>query len=123
MDKQTKYNLLFDYYGNLLTEKQQLIMQLAFGEDMSLAEIAEQLNISRQGVYDQIKKSGKLLEDYEKKLGFWESEQNSQLELKQALAELAALRKTLTGNYSEEAEAELKKVETRLKKLIVRVEE
>jgi len=61
---------LFDTYGNLLTEKQREIIELYYHYDLSLGEISEQLHISRQGVYDSIKKSQQLLRDYEQRLGF-----------------------------------------------------
>jgi hypothetical protein len=67
-----KTALLFDFYGQLLTEKQQEVMHLYFEGDYSLREIAEELQVSRQAVHDMIKKSRKALEDYEGKLGLAE---------------------------------------------------
>ncbi len=61
-----RLTMLFDYYGKLLTEKQQTIMQLYFFHDFSLAEIAEKLSISRQGVYDHLQRAEGVLNDYEK---------------------------------------------------------
>lgn len=60
--------LLFDFYGPLLTEKQQRAINLHYENDLSLTEIAEHLNITRQAVYDLLKRSVALLEDYEKRL-------------------------------------------------------
>ena len=60
---------LMDFYGPLLTEHRREVMRLYCEEDMTLAEIAEQLEITRQGVSDAIKKAKAQLEDYEKKLG------------------------------------------------------
>ena len=62
--------LLLDFYGAMLTEKQYQCMDLHFNEDLSLSEIAEQLTISRQAVYDLIKRSQDILKNYEDKLGF-----------------------------------------------------
>lgn len=62
-------SLLLDYYGSFLTEKQRDIICLWVDEDMSLAEIAEMKNISRQGVRDAIQRSEKQLNDMENKLG------------------------------------------------------
>lgn len=68
-DKILQMNLLFDFYGQLLTERQQDILQLYYIDDLSLGEISEQLSISRQAVYDTMKRAEKLLFEYEEKLG------------------------------------------------------
>jgi len=60
---------LFDFYGSLLTEKQQEAIQLYYYQDLSLSEIAERLEISRQGVYDHLHRGEEALRDYEVKLG------------------------------------------------------
>ncbi|CDF57919.1 YlxM family DNA-binding protein [Thermobrachium celere] len=69
MDKLSYIVLLLDFYRNLLTEKQRDIMSRHYEEDMSLAEIAEEYGISRQAVHDIIKRSEKILIDYENELG------------------------------------------------------
>ena len=69
IEKTNKINLLFDFYGPLLTIKQGEAIKLYYVEDYSLAEIAEKLNISRQGVYDLLKRGEEALINYEKKLG------------------------------------------------------
>jgi predicted DNA-binding protein YlxM (UPF0122 family) len=68
VDKKTRINILFDFYGSLLTEKQQEFITYYFNEDFSLAEIAENHQISRQAVNDHLKRAELLLEDYESKL-------------------------------------------------------
>ena len=60
--------LLYDFYGELLTDHQQEIYEQFVLEDLSLSEIAESAGISRQGVHDLIKRCNKLLEGYEAKL-------------------------------------------------------
>jgi len=68
MEKNLKNNLLLDFYGNMLTEKQKQIMSLYFDCDSSLSEIADELKMSRQAVYDAVKVSQNLLNSYEDKL-------------------------------------------------------
>ncbi|MBR2826843.1 MAG: sigma-70 family RNA polymerase sigma factor [Erysipelotrichaceae bacterium] len=69
MENQFDYiNELMPFYLSLLTERQQEILKLYFYEDLSLTEIAENLNISRNGVYDTLKKAEKSLKEYEDKL-------------------------------------------------------
>ena len=61
-------NMLYDFYGCLLTTKQQDIITLYYQEDLSLAEIGENLGISRAAVNDHLKRTIKIMQDYEKKL-------------------------------------------------------
>lgn len=68
MERILKVTLLYDFYGELLTDKQKNIFELYYQNDLSLAEIAEQLQISRQGVYDTLKRSENILSQYEKTL-------------------------------------------------------
>ena len=68
-DKIVQIALLFDFYGQLLTEKQIEIIDMYYNNDLSLSEIAEQQDISRQGVYDTLKRAEKTLFEYEDKLG------------------------------------------------------
>lgn len=68
MDKILKQALLYDFYGELLTEHQKSIYEDFVLNDYSLSEIGEDRNISRQGVYDIIKRCDKLLNGYEEKL-------------------------------------------------------
>lgn len=68
LEKKAYFNELFAYYQPLLTEKQQEIFEDYYANDFSLGEIAENNNISRNAVFDTIKKVEKLLENYEKKL-------------------------------------------------------
>lgn len=69
IEKKVRLGNLFAFYGQLLTEKQQEILRLYYIHDLSLGEISENLGISRQAVYDTLKRTQKLLEEYEKKLG------------------------------------------------------
>ena len=62
-------SLLLDFYGELLTDKQRECCELHFNEDLSLAEIAEQSGISRQGVWDNIRRGAAALAGIEEKTG------------------------------------------------------
>lgn len=68
-DEVTKINLLYDFYGELLSKRQREAMALYYEENLSLSEIAEEFAISRQGVHDALKNAEKSLYEYEKKLG------------------------------------------------------
>ena len=68
MLKLVELSLLYDFYGQLLTNKQQELFELYYYDDLSLREISDQLNITRQAVYDNIKRAEKLLNHYEDKL-------------------------------------------------------
>lgn len=72
MDKLGRKLLLFDVYGTLLTEKQQQAMALTYNEDYSLGEIAAMQGISRQAVFDAIRRAEEQLESYDEKLGLVE---------------------------------------------------
>ena len=61
--------LALDFYGNLLTDKMRELTEYYYFDDLSLAEISDTVGISRQAVHDTVRRSSKLLEDYEEKLG------------------------------------------------------
>ncbi len=61
--------LLFDYYGELLTERQRMCFDLRHNQDLSLAEIAQELQVSRQGVHDNLSRAEALLLNMEEKTG------------------------------------------------------
>lgn len=68
IEKTNRMNALFEFYSTLLTEKQMNYIELYYADDFSLGEIAEEYGVSRQAVYDNIKRTGKILENYERKL-------------------------------------------------------
>lgn len=61
--------LLFDYYGDLLTDRQRMCFDLRYNQDLSLAEIADELQVSRQGVHDNLSRAEALLRNMEEKTG------------------------------------------------------
>ncbi len=68
MDDIVRRNLLYDFYGELLTDHQKMIYEDAIYQDYSLSELAGQYNISRQGVHDLLRRCDRILEGYEDKL-------------------------------------------------------
>ncbi len=86
LDEFLEVSTLLYYYKNLLSDKQREYLINHFEDDLSLSEIAKNNDVSRQAVYDNIKRGIKLLKDYEEKLGFHEKE-------KQVYQELLELKK------------------------------
>lgn len=72
MEKFVEITYLFDFYQELLTEKQRELITEYYFNDLSLGELAAMYNISRQSVFDTIKKAQQKLIDYENKLQLWE---------------------------------------------------
>lgn len=68
IEKTNRFNALFDFYEQLLTTKQMQYIGLYYRDDYSLGEIAENFQVSRQAVYDNIKRTEQILENYESKL-------------------------------------------------------
>lgn len=69
MEKNVQVGLLFDFYRNILTDKQAECVDLYYNEDLSLSEISEHLGITRQGVRDNIKRAEHSLYQIEEQLG------------------------------------------------------
>ena len=70
MGKNLQISYLLDFYGDMLTEKQRDAMEQYYNDDLSLAEIAANLDITRQGVRDSIKRGEGILLELEQKVGF-----------------------------------------------------
>jgi len=68
VEKIVEQGLLYDFYGELLTEHQKQIYEARVFDNLSLSEIAEDFEISRQGVHDLVKRCDKILQGYEEKL-------------------------------------------------------
>lgn len=88
MEKLALNAILFDFYGELLTAKQQEMWNLFYNEDLSLSEIAEELSVSRQAVHDSLKRATDIMQDYDKKLNLLKLEADKEQmksQLKQAV--------------------------------------
>ena len=68
-EKNLKIGFLLDFYGDVLTERRRTVLDYYYNDDLSLAEIADEIGISRQGVRDLIKNAEEELYFYEEKLG------------------------------------------------------
>ena len=88
MPKDMNISLLFDFYGEILTEKQQDVIDYYYNDDYSLSEISELTGISRQGVRDSIKKSEEEIYGYESKLKIVEKHEEAAGLCEQAIEKL-----------------------------------
>lgn len=82
LEKTLRMNYLYDFYQSLLTSKQSKYMELYYLDDWSLGEIAEQYEVSRQAVYDNIRRTESMLEEYEEKLSLFSKFEERQKLLK-----------------------------------------
>ena len=119
MAKNLQMGVLLDIYGALLTERQREMMDLYYNDDLSLSEIAEQYEISRQGVHDALKRSEETLRHYDNALGLAAAQQQQKdqlLEFKsQALEALDECRKVTFGkNIAEKVIALLENLDSKL---------
>lgn len=118
MDKNTNYILLFDCYQALLTDKQREMMDLYYNQDFTLVEIAEEMNISRQGVYDHLKRTAHLLQQYEEKIGLLETFQRQNKVIQRMKKNIAIIESQLVGNpNAEDSLRQLKQLKDSLEQL------
>lgn len=68
LEKTTQVNFLYDFYQSLLTDKQREYMELYYLEDYSLGEISEVFDVSRQAIFDNVRRTEAMLKNYEEKL-------------------------------------------------------
>nr|WP_307774453.1 sigma factor-like helix-turn-helix DNA-binding protein [uncultured Cetobacterium sp.] len=82
LDEMLEVSILLDYYKNLLSDRQKEYLLEHFEEDLSLTEIGKKHNVSRQAVYDNIKRGIKILRGYENKIGFYKRDRELLAQLK-----------------------------------------
>jgi hypothetical protein len=109
MDKNVKVSLLLDIYGKLLTDKQYQMLDDYYNNDLSLAEVAENVGITRQAVRDNLLKGEKNLNEYESKLGLLKKSLKNKKALKEIDAELDKLIDKKSSKELIEKSKELKK--------------
>ena len=110
MESKIELAYLYDFYGELLTEKQRTCFDLHYNEDLSLSEIAEMLGISRQGAWDNIRRAEMAMEDMEKKTGIVGrfQENRSELEkLKETLEKLGSMTEGKAQELAAEAASQV----------------
>lgn len=99
MEKKLWIGNLYAFYGQLLTARQQEVLELYSLEDLSLGEISEQLGITRQAVHDMIRRAAKSLEEYEEKLGLYGRFEAHREQLREVNHALGALRGSLDSDH------------------------
>jgi len=109
MEKIVEQGLLYDFYGELLTEHQKKIYEDVVYDDLSLAEIASENGISRQGVHDMIRRCSRILQEYEDKLHLVERF----MRIRDNVLELDALTED-TGLTREELAAQVRGISFRI---------
>lgn len=117
MEKFVVITYLFDFYHDLLTEKQSNLLREYYFEDLSLGELATQHEISRQSAFDTIKKAETKLLDYEKKLKLFEKYQMAEeklLKIKQYCEEIS---KDLEGEHTNSVEKVITLVDELINKM------
>lgn len=98
--KNLEFSVLLDYYGAVLTDKQRAILTEYYDEDLSLAEIAENYGITRQGVRDAIKHGEATLTDMETRLGYARREGAQRADLERLEQLIMEVRCCNTGLYT-----------------------
>lgn len=91
LQKTNRINVLHDFYGTLLTEKQQTFLKCYFHDDYSLSEIAADFQISRQAVYEHLKRAEQVLEEYESKLRLVSRHEQLQIGINLLESQIASL--------------------------------
>jgi len=105
LDKSVEIGTLCAFYGGLLTQKQQDALRLYYEEDLSLGEIAEELEVSRQNVHELITRSAQKLRKYEAALGSMKRAEESARQLKHALSLMESIRTANENDLSRLEEA------------------
>ncbi len=117
MEAKVEEQLLFDFYGELLTETQNSILTYYYDEDLSMAEIASLTGRSRQNVYDILRRSKKFLYRYEERLGLLSRFLENRKRIKEVRNELNHLIREDEKMSSKDRVEELKRILRQLKEI------
>ncbi len=109
MEKHVEVSLLLQIYGKLLTDKQYKVLKYYYNDDLSLSEIGENLNISRQAVRDLIKKGETKLFDFEKALKIMKKTQKNEETLQLVFAQISQIKKESSDKKVEKILNEVQK--------------
>lgn len=115
LENSVKISILLEIYGKLLTPKQFELLDDYYNNDLSLSEIAENENITRQAVRDNLKKGERKLFDYEEKLEIMKKKKMQEEQIAIILSEISTLTKSSTD---EEVELVLEDVKNKLNCLV-----
>lgn len=118
IEKVERIAWLLDFYGGLLTDKQQHCMDLHYNQDMSLGEIAAQFNVSRQAVHDLLRRSEGLLVEYEERLKLFDRFQQNRDQLSSILEYTKTLQQKVNTAAGAEISDELTTICSMLEQLI-----
>ncbi|MBE6670274.1 MAG: hypothetical protein E7601_08725 [Ruminococcaceae bacterium] len=103
-EKELQFGLLLDFYGELISDKRRNVLDLYYNNDYSLAEISEQIGITRQGVLDSIKKGKEELSFFEEKLNLAKRFEENEIAVQKIRAILSS-EKTISDHARKEINA------------------
>ena len=98
MEERLRQSLLYDFYGELLTDHQKSVFSAAIFDDMSYSELAEEFDCSRQAAFDLIRRINKKLEGYEERLGLLERFTVAQGKMNELKASVIEMNDTLENS-------------------------
>lgn len=123
MEKVVRIGLLADFYGELLTDKQKRLVDLYYNNDLSLAEIAQEFNVSRQAVFDILKRAERSLSEYEDKLKLVQRFQEQQVKVGKSLRLIEQLLNGISDSLSKSQISQFNKVKKAITELINELDE
>ncbi len=118
IERVTRIALLLDFYGGLLTEKQQQCLDMHYNQDMSLAEIGEIFAVSRQAVHDILKRAENQLEEYEERLSLVKRFMRNREDLSLVIEKLKDISVRMAGFRHLNLQTEIDDIYTLIEKIL-----